>query len=219
MFAALIPIRKGSQRIKNKNIKTFIGKPLYEYIINTAFNSKYIKKIYINTDIDKIKNKYKSNKKVRIINRKKNLSGNCNMNLVIEDSLKSIKENLIIQLHVTSPFLKFKTIDKYLKQYSIDKKHDSYFSVLKFKKRLWDANSKPHNFNFNSEPTTQNLKYLYEENSGFYIFSKRTFNKQQNRIGKKPKMINLNKTESFDIDTIEDLNFIKKIMLLNELKK
>ena len=77
----------------------------------------------------------------------------------------------------------------------------------------------PFNFQLNNEPTTQNLNYLYEENSGFYIFSKKSFNKNNNRIGKNPKMINLNKTESFDIDTNEDLNFIKEVVLLNATKK
>ena len=60
---------------------------------------------------------------------------------------------------------------------------------------------------------------LYEENSGFYIFTKKSFIKNSNRVGVKPKMINLNKIESFDIDTIEDFDFIKYILLLNEFKK
>lgn len=218
MFAALIPIRKGSKRIKNKNIKSFFGKPLYEYVINTALNSKYIKTVYINTDILKIKEKYSNNKKIFIIDRKKKLAGNCNMNDVIKDSIKLIKEESIIQLHVTSPFLSTVTIDKFLKKFIEDKIYDSYFSVISFKKRLWDKNAKPFNFEFRSEPTTQKLMDLYEENSGFYIFTKKSFIKNSNRVGIKPKMINLNKIESFDIDTNEDLDFIKYVLQLNEFK-
>ena len=100
-----------------------------------------------------------------------------------------------------------------------DKIYDSYFSVISFKKRLWDKSAKPFNFEFRSEPTTQKLMDLYEENSGFYIFTKKSFIKNSNRVGVKPKMINLNKIESFDIDTIGDLDFIKYILLLNEFKK
>ena len=37
---AIIPARKNSQRIKNKNIKTFNGKPIIFWSIKTALKSK-----------------------------------------------------------------------------------------------------------------------------------------------------------------------------------
>ena len=41
MIVAVIPARKGSKRIKNKNIKSFLGKP----IINYSISGKKIKNI------------------------------------------------------------------------------------------------------------------------------------------------------------------------------
>ena len=50
----IIPARKNSKRIKNKNIKNFCGKPLIYHSINLA-KSKLFDKIIVSTDSIKIK--------------------------------------------------------------------------------------------------------------------------------------------------------------------
>ena len=47
---ALLPMKKNSNRIKNKNFKIINGKPLYEWILNKLLKTKEIEKIIINTD-------------------------------------------------------------------------------------------------------------------------------------------------------------------------
>ena len=47
---ALIPARSGSQRIKDKNIINFFGKPLIYYSIKSAINSGIFDKIIVCTD-------------------------------------------------------------------------------------------------------------------------------------------------------------------------
>ena len=53
---AFIPARGGSKGIKNKNIIDVNGQPLIHYTIKAALNSKYIDKIFVSTDSEKIKN-------------------------------------------------------------------------------------------------------------------------------------------------------------------
>ena len=50
---ALIPARSGSERIKNKNIIDFFGKPLIFYSINSAIKSSIFDKIVVSTDSSK----------------------------------------------------------------------------------------------------------------------------------------------------------------------
>ena len=76
---------------------------------------------------------------------------------------------------------------------------------------MWNSKLEPYNHKLNDEPTTQNLNELYNENSCFYIFSKKSFFKNMNRIGKRAKMIVLPQTESFDLDEEDDYNFAKII--------
>ena len=51
----IIPARGGSKRIKNKNIKNFCGKPMINYIIDEALESKLFEKIHVSTDCLEIK--------------------------------------------------------------------------------------------------------------------------------------------------------------------
>ena len=73
MFA-YIPARSGSVRIKNKNIKTFNGKPILEITIHNLQKLKFINQIFVSTDSIKIKKiAEKSGAKVLEL-RKKELS-------------------------------------------------------------------------------------------------------------------------------------------------
>jgi N-acylneuraminate cytidylyltransferase len=46
----IIPARIGSKRIKKKNIKNFLGKPIINYSIETAKRSKLFHTIHVSSD-------------------------------------------------------------------------------------------------------------------------------------------------------------------------
>ena len=50
---AIITARKGSKRIKNKNLKNFFGKPIIYYSIKTLQKTKIFDKIYLSTNCEK----------------------------------------------------------------------------------------------------------------------------------------------------------------------
>ena len=52
----LIPARQGSKGIPNKNTKIFNGKPLIEWTIKTALDSKLADRIVVSSDSEKILN-------------------------------------------------------------------------------------------------------------------------------------------------------------------
>ena len=144
---AILPLRKNSKRIKNKNKIKINDIYLYEFILIELLKSKFVKKIIISTDYQ-IKSK---NKKITIYKRPKKLCSNCNMNLVINDVLNNFEGNDFIQVHATNPCLKSKTIDNAISNYYKSKnKIDSLFAVTEFKKRLWDSNIKPYNHKLNA---------------------------------------------------------------------
>ena len=55
MRIAIIPARKGSKRIENKNIIDFFGRPIISYTIETCLKSGLFEKVYVSTDCAKIK--------------------------------------------------------------------------------------------------------------------------------------------------------------------
>ncbi len=54
MKIAIIPARAGSKRIKNKNIKVFIDKPIIAYSIEAAKKTKIFDRILVTTDSEEI---------------------------------------------------------------------------------------------------------------------------------------------------------------------
>lgn len=56
MNIAVIPARGGSKRIPRKNIKSFAGKPMIAYAIQTALESGLFDRVIVTTDDDEIAN-------------------------------------------------------------------------------------------------------------------------------------------------------------------
>ncbi len=55
MNVAFIPVRGGSKSIPLKNIKEIAGKPLVYWTVKAANDCRYLDKVYVATDSDKIK--------------------------------------------------------------------------------------------------------------------------------------------------------------------
>ena len=59
--SAILPMKAHSERVKNKNMRIFNGRPLYHKIANELLKAKSVKNIYINTDSDEIIKRRKKN--------------------------------------------------------------------------------------------------------------------------------------------------------------
>ena len=119
---AIITARKGSKRLPKKNIRPLLGKTLISYSIDEAIKSKYIDKIVVSTDDETImslvENSDEYNKKLLLVKRKKELSGDKVPTLpVLDDALKAVSKdyNTVILLQPTSPLRTVQHIDNCLK--------------------------------------------------------------------------------------------------------
>ncbi len=98
-FLALIPARKGSKSIKNKNFKKFNSKPLIWWTIKSSKKSKFIDKIVVSTDCKKIKNFSIKNKvEVPFLRPKKISNDKSTAKQVIDHTLKYYKKKNTIQM-------------------------------------------------------------------------------------------------------------------------
>ena len=205
----LLPMKGNSERVPNKNLKLFNGKPLFHAIIDELINSKYINKVIINTDSDLIAESAINTFQdfVSIHKRPKNIQGDfVSMNKIIEYDLNNSDSDIYIQTHSTSPLLTIKSLDAAIdKMISKSKDFDSIFSVTKIQTRFYDKNGNPFNHDPKELLRTQDLEPLFEENSGFYIFTKESFkNAGHKRIGLRPLMFEIDKIEAIDIDEPSD---------------
>jgi N-acylneuraminate cytidylyltransferase len=128
------------------------------------------------------------------------------MNKIIEYDLNNSDSDIYIQTHSTSPLLVIKSLDSAIERMlSKSKNFDSIFSVTKIQTRFYDKNGNPFNHDPKELLRTQDLEPLFEENSGFYIFTKESFKNADNkRIGLRPLMFEIDKIEAIDIDEPSD---------------
>ena len=205
MITAVIGIKEISERVENKNLRILGGQPLFCWIIDTLLSVGQISEIVINADgkelIKQLNSKYGN--KIIVIEREDELKGHdVPMNKIILSSLDSCANEIILNTHVTNPFLKAGTIKNAIKSYSLEK--TSVFSVSEYQSRFYTSELKPINHVPEVLLKTQNLDPLYEENSLMYIFSKKDFLQNRNRINKESRPFITPKLESIDIDTEDD---------------
>ena len=125
MIYAIIPARKGSKRIKNKNLKKFAGVPIIKRTIDLCNKLKFFDKIIISSDCSKILNLTKKIPNTYQILRSKQLSDDYTSTIsVIKNVISKInveKNSIIFCIYPTSVFLKKKSLSS-LKIYPKDKK-------------------------------------------------------------------------------------------------
>lgn len=222
MLIALFPLKEKSERIKNKNFKLFCRKPLYKWMLDKLIKNKNINKIIINTDSKLLLSKSKKfHKKIIIRKREKSLIGHeISMNKIIKNDIEYVNKYFIninkinfLMTHATNPLISNKTINKSYNKFKKRKPNiDSLFSVNLYQSRFYDHNLKPINHDFKKLIKTQNLKKIYEENSCIYYFTKKSFFKNNTRIGEKPMIFRTPAGESIDIDEKSSWDFAKSLM-------
>lgn len=204
---ALVPMKGHSERVKNKNIRDFNGKPLLWYILYTLTRCESVSEIYVDTDNDFLAQTvlhYFPN--IMIIKRPERLCGDyVSMNDIIRYDMDYIGGEYYLQTHSTNPLLKQETINDACKKFFDGLgERDSLFTVNRLQTRLYDQEGMPVNHNPDRLIRTQDLAPIYEENSNLYIFSKNSFQSAGARIGRNPIMYEMDSLESCDIDGEND---------------
>jgi len=216
-----IPCRAGSQRIENKNTKSFAGLEggLIKIKLDQLLSLDNKIPIVISTDDEKvidIANSYNDNR-IKVYIRPKEL---CQSSTKVIDLIMYvptiIETKHVFWLHVTTPFVLSEIYKNALKKYQecLDKGFDSLMSVTKFQSFLWDDKKKDI-INYDRKrikyPQTQDLDPIYEINHAFYAMPIKNYFLYEDRIGKTPYLFELKKIESIDIDWEDDFILAEKI--------
>jgi N-acylneuraminate cytidylyltransferase len=212
--AFFLPTRKGSQRVINKNTRPFAGMQggLLENKLQQLIQSKHIDEIILSTnDEDSIRIATPFQKecaRFRIIERPHEL---CLDSTNLQDLITYVptitNAEHILWGHVTTPIADADVYDNAVKTY-LDKLqfgYDSLVSVVELKNFLLDNEGKLINNTTSLPwPRTQDLEALYEINHVIFIAAHDIYEKQKNRIGKKPYLYRMDKIKSYDIDWEDD---------------
>ncbi len=210
-----IIIKHHSERIKGKNFIEIGGKPLWKHLIYELQGEE----VYVDTDSSLILKECEDldwvtaypRKKEYIDYEKNNKSRLSPVLMMINNFLETYvndENEAIITPHVTSPFLKLETIKDALEK--LNQGYDSIQSVTEHQEFSY-YQGKPINFTKNVVQKTQDLEPIVMSNGAFFGFTKKTFKKNNNRVGKKPYFYVLPPIEDIEIDNNNDLKLAKLI--------
>lgn len=221
---ALLPMKANSERVVGKNFRNFNGKPLFRWILDTLLSINDIDQVIINTDARAIlaQNGLVDTDRILIRDRKPEICGDfVSMNLVLADDVANVPADIYLMTHTTNPLLSVGSVKGALDLYRkgcAEGTCDSVFTVNKFQTRFYRADGSAINHDPNNLIRTQDLEPWYEENSNLFIFSAQSFASTKARIGKKPLMYEMGRTESVDIDDQESWHMAEamSMYLLNK---
>jgi len=209
---AIIPARIGSERIKEKNIKKFFGKPIIYWTISKLKESNLFDKIFVTTDSKKVVNILKKINFNNIILRGRSLSNNYAGTVpVIVDAIRKIqlsnKNTNICCVYPCNPFLNLSDLRKAFLNLKKNK-NSLIFPIVEYShpiERAYEFKNK--NFikrvsKIKKNERTQDYKQKFFDAGKFYLAKKNTWIKKD--LKKKNIGIITNWWNGIDIDTHRD---------------
>jgi N-acylneuraminate cytidylyltransferase len=208
-ITAVIPIRKGSERVKDKNIKAFNDTNLLEYKINALKKVSEINEIIVNTDSEvaielAIKNNVKFHRRDSFY-----ASTECPANDYFWYLGEHTECDLVAYTPVTSPFIKPETFKSCIALF--DHAPDrSIVTASIVKEFLWKGDA-PLNFSLDRHPKSQELIDILAINFGMCLLSRETLIKYRTIIGPNPQIHTVSHIEGLDIDTPLDFFIAEQV--------
>lgn len=206
---ALLPMKAHSERVSGKNFRSFNGRPLFRWILDTLLSVDEIDEIVINTDARAILAQHglTDGPRVRLRDRRPEICGDfVSMNKVLADDVAHVPADLYLMTHTTNPLLSERTVRGVIARYDealAQGRADSVFTVNRFQTRFYRADGSAINHDPARLVRTQDLEPWFEENSNLYAFSADSFARTGARIGARPAMYEMPRCESVDIDDQE----------------
>lgn len=212
-LTAVIPVRQGSQRVKNKNFKPFDNKSLLEIKIDMVKNLP-VDRIILNTDSEYAISLAKK-EGIEYHRREPYYASSQCTNSEYHEYLAKVTpgDNLLVA-QVTAPLI---TLDSFIEAIDIynNVECNSLMSVKKIQQYLW-YNNKPVNYSVDYAPNSQNLPNYLSPTFGIIICEKEAMLRSKNFICDKPYFYEMNEIEAIDIDTELDFEIAEFLYIKNK---
>jgi N-acylneuraminate cytidylyltransferase len=220
-ISVFLPTRKGSERVKNKNIRKFsdFEGGLLELKLRQLTKLDVDEVILSTNDEESIavaRNFEKDFPKLKIDIRPDYLaSSSTSLSDLITYVPEIIKSEHILWTHVTSPMVTHEVYESCIESFyeSLKNGFDSLMSVTVFQNFLWkkDLNDIINRRGKERWPKTQDLEMLYEINSAVFLTPKEIYKLKKDRVGDKPYLFEMSKLTSIDVDWEEDFKIAEAV--------
>ncbi|ABL65536.1 acylneuraminate cytidylyltransferase family protein [Chlorobium phaeobacteroides] len=224
----VIPARGGSKGLKDKNIYPVAGKPLLAWSIMQARAAKQVEQVFVSTNDDTIAGVAREYG-AEVIIRPEELSGDKATSesallhaLGVIEGDCGIRLRRMVFLQATSPLRKPDDIDLALNQFERDRA-DSLISVTKADDlTLWECRNKlwkSVNFDYRNRGMRQDRPSQFIENGSIYILNPDLLRTLGNRIGEKLTVYEMDFWQTWEVDTIDEIDLVEFYMFKKNLAK
>ncbi len=204
---ALVAVRSGSQRVKNKNIKPFAGSTLLEIKLKQLKRILQLDGIIVNSNDDMMLAIAKKLECETIKRDEFYASNSVSMSDVYCNMAEQCDCDDIAYINVTNPLLRDSTIVKAIEMYyALGDEYDSLNSAHLIKEFLFKDNM-PINYDLRHQPRSQDLPDIAALNFAVSIISRNRMVQNKNVVGYKPYIYIIDEVESIDIDNLIVFDF------------
>lgn len=220
---AVIPIRSGSQRVKDKNLRKFGDTTLMELKIKNLLQVPELDKIIVNTnseeaiDIVKAHKAYQNGKLDYHRREEYYASSKCSGSEFFKHLGEVTDTDVFVYSPCTSPFVKPETFLQCIQAFNSSNDCDCIASVSSIKEFLW-LNGKAINYDPLNAPNSQDLPNVVALNFGVTVVGREDLIKNRNIIGKCPKFVETSDIEAIDIDTPLDFYIAEQLYIKTQLE-
>jgi len=206
-ITAVIPVRKDSQRVINKNLRVFNKKNLLIYKIEKLKQIKCIDQIIINTDSEEAI-KIAKDLSVGFWRREDYYASSICTNSEFWSHIADTTDSEYIMFtNCTSPLVKIETYNNIFEKFEAIKNNNDSLNTVTEEKNFLYLDNKAINFNPKKAPNSQDLPNIVKLNFAVNILSKKLMLTKKSVIGDNPYFFKLDQMEGFDIDTFFDFEF------------
>ncbi|MBE5958151.1 MAG: acylneuraminate cytidylyltransferase family protein [Lachnospiraceae bacterium] len=211
-IVAIMPIKLNNERLPGKNTKMLGDKPLIQYELDNLLKTKMVDSINVFCSDEAVVPFLPEG--VEFLKRPEYLDlPQSNFTQIFECFMKIVDADIYVYAHATAPFIEVDTMKECIEAVKSGK-YDSAFCASKIQDYLWQ-DGKPMNFDATNVPRSQDIKPIFRETSGVYVFTKEAFLNTHRRIGEKPYVKEVTYKEAVDINNPEDFELAQALLNSN----
>ena len=206
---ALVAVRSGSMRVKNKNIRPFAGSTLLEVKLAQLKRIDSLDGIIVNSNDPTMLNIAQNMGCETVLRDPYFASNTVSMSDVYKNMAENCDCDVIAYINATNPLLEDKTIVDAITSYKkmvAEVAFDSLNSAHLVKEFLFKDNL-PINYDLRHQPRSQDLPDIAALNFAINIISREKMIECKNVVGYHPNIYVIDEVEATDIDNPIDFDF------------
>ncbi len=211
---AVMPIKMNNERLPGKNTRMLGGKPLLQYQLDNLLQVPQIDSVHVYCSNEAIVPFLPNG--VHFEQRSTELDlPTANFSQIFDSFVKIHPADIYVFDHATAPFVSVETIQECLAAVQSGE-YDSAFCAVKIQDFLWQDGA-PLNFDATNVPRSQDIKPIYRETSGVYVFTHHVWETLHRRIGEHPYVKEVSFKEAVDINNPEDFRLAEAMLSIADI--